>query len=89
MNMYGRLESFLVYFTIEIGNNTQTKAIEAPRIMLEQQFINYVQQAYNNPSPIRITMSRADKIWNQFENKLTDTEYKIVYSNKAWENSGL
>ena len=89
MNMYGRLESFLVYFTIEIGNNTQTKAIEAPRIMLEQQFINYVQQAYNNPNPIRITMSRIDKIWNQFENKLMDVDCKVIYFNSAWENSGL
>lgn len=87
--MYGRLESFLVDYTIEIGESIKKQTVETPRIMLEQQFVTHVQQAYNNPSPIRVTMSRTDRIWNKFENKLMDVNYQLVYFNKAWENSGL
>jgi hypothetical protein len=81
------LDTFLVDFTIEMGTNIQKQTIEAPRFMIEQQFLGYVQQIANDSRPIRVSMSRDDRIWDNFENKWRDFEHKISFCNKAWENS--
>ena len=86
--MFGRMneqmEVFDCIFEIEQNGNVQRQRMEAPRIMLEQQFIQLVQQAANNTSPIRIKMCRNVPVWNQFENKWKSIENSVTFANIAY-----
>ena len=73
------MEVFACIFEIEQNGNIQRQRMEAPRIMIEQQFTQLVQQAANSTIPIRIKMMRNAHVWNQLEKKWIDnnvTDYK-------------
>ena len=81
------LEMFSVTFEIEVDNKIQRQNMQAPRVMLEQQFVSLVQQAYKNLMPVRIKMSMDVPIWVQFENKWVTREHSVEFANKAWQDS--
>ena len=81
-----KMDVFTCTFDIDIGDKRQQKTIQAPRIMIEQEFISLVQQANDSPSPIRITMSRKVPIWSQLQNKWIEREHSIIFQNLAWQN---
>ena len=77
---------FVCTFEIENGQQIQKQTIQAPRIMLEQQFLSYVQQAANTSHPVRIKMSRKAPVYDNFNDKWIDRENSIEFMNKAYEN---
>lgn len=77
---------FVCTFEIENGQQTQDQTIQAPRIMLEQQFLSYVQQAANASHPARIKMSRKVPVYDSFCNKWIERENSIEFMNKAYES---
>ena len=81
-----QIEMFACVFEIEANGNIRRQRIEAPRMIIEQQFMSLVQQAANNTTPIRVKMSRMESVWNQFDNVWVDVENSIEFTNIAWES---
>ena len=84
VNINESIEIYACTFEVEQNNQSQRTLIEAPRIMLEQQFISLVQQAAKSNSPIKIKMSRQCPIYNEFDNEWTEIENNIVFENNAY-----
>lgn len=81
------MEVFVVAFEVEMNNKIQRQTMQAPRIMLEQQFVSLVQQAYESRVPVRVKMSMDVPIWIQFENKWVNREHSVEFTNQAWQDS--
>lgn len=84
VNINQSMEIYACTIEIEQNGNVQRTIIEAPRIMLEQQFINLVEQAANSHNPIRVKISREVPIYNNFNNEWTKIENNIVFENNAY-----
>ena len=80
------MEVFVVTFEIEMNNNIQKQVMQAPRFVLEQQFVSLVKQAYESRVPVRVKMSMVVPIWIQFENRWVEREHSVEFVNKAWQN---
>lgn len=80
-------EIFEVIFEIENGNQKQRSRMQAPRIMLQRQFVSLMEQAIHTNVPVRITMSRREPVWNPFEDRWIEQEYSMSFSNNAWQGS--
>ena len=81
-----QLELYYCMFEIEANNNKQQQSIQAPRIMIEQQFVSLVEQAANSNSPVRIRMSRKVPIYDDMTGESTEQEIDVVFTNIAWNN---
>lgn len=81
-----KLQVYSCTFEIYIGDNCKRQTIKAPRFILEQDFLAYVQKASNTPIPIKVKMSRINTIWNSFEQRYVDQEHSIVFANNAYMN---
>lgn len=81
-----KLQIFTCTFEIYVGENYQRKTLEAPRFMLEQNFLSYVEDAINTSIPVKVKMSRINTIWNQFEQRYINHEHSIVFANNAYMN---
>lgn len=62
----------------------QQQTLSAPRFVIEQQFISLVEQAIYASVPIKVTMRRIEREWNQYEGKMTDMEYSMEFSNNSY-----
>jgi hypothetical protein len=81
-----QFETFDCLLEVEMNGNIQRQKIEAPRMVIEQQFESLVKRAVNNSAPIRIRLSRNIPIYSQLENKWIQRENEIVFTNIAWTN---
>ena len=71
---------------IAMNNQVQKQRMQAPRIMLVQNFESLVEQASNSSTPVMVKMSRNVPIWSQFENRWIERENSIIFTNNAWVN---
>ena len=83
----GMMETFAVTLEVEMDNKIQRQTMQAPRIMLEQQFVSLVQQAYESRIPVRVKMSMDVPIWIQFEQRWVNREHSVEFTNQAWQDS--
>ena len=86
-HLHEKMEIFVCTFEIIVGENTQWRTLEAPRIMLEREFISLVNEAANNPNPIKVKMSRKVPIWNPFDNQWIEQENSITFMNNVYTNA--
>lgn len=82
--MFQPFELFDVKFEITEGNNVRNQHIQAPQMIIEQQFLQLMQQAANLQVPIKIKMSRTEPFYDVFEQKTTERENSIVFMNNAY-----
>ena len=87
INIGGMMDTYNCKFEIVYGNQTQIQTMEAPRVMLEQRFLNYVQQAADAQAPIKVKISRKEPIWDQYTRSRIEREYSITFRNKSYENT--
>lgn len=80
-------ESYRCTYEITYGNHKQREIFEAPRFMLEQRFLQYVQEASAEQAPVKIKMSREEQIWSQYDGKMLSREYSITFRNNSYENT--
>lgn len=83
-------ESFDFYdcaFKIELVDGIQQNNIQAPRIMIEQQFMSLVQQAAQSSLPVKIILSRIVPVYDEFNGEWIEREVSISFSNSACEES--
>ena len=85
--MNSQMDVFTVVFEIEANNRIQKQTMQAPRFMLEQQFVSLVDQAYRNRTPVRVKMGMDVPIWIQFENRWVNREHSVEFTNQAWQDS--
>ena len=83
--IFGEMEMFVCSIEIENGQRKTTQTINAPRFVLQQQFVSLVQEASQLTTPVRIKMSRKVPIYDNFDNKWIEREASIVFENKSYE----
>ena len=83
--IFEEMELYVCTFEIENGQQKTTQTIKAPRFVLQQQFISYVQEASQSSTPIKIKMSRKVPIYDNFDNKWIEREVSITFENKSYE----
>lgn len=78
-------ENFICSFTIENPNSIiQEQTVQAPRIILEQQFYSIAQKIASESNPLKVTLKRKVQVWDQFDKKYTDREYSVSFMNNAF-----
>ena len=73
-----------VIFEITEGDNVRKQQMQAPRIIIEQQFLQLMQQAANVQIPVKIKLSRTEQIYNNFDQKFIDQENSITFMNNTY-----
>lgn len=84
MQLNDHFEIFEVNIEITVGDRVSHRRMEAPRVMIEQQFLGLMQDAANHPEPVRIHMTRRVPLFNPLEQKWEDHEHSITYANNAY-----
>ena len=72
-----------VIFEITEGDNVRKQQMQAPRIIIEQQFLQLMQQAANVQIPVKIKLSRM-QIYDNFDQKFIEQENSITFMNNAY-----
>lgn len=91
-DMGGHLETFDCMIDVESNGSNQRQRMQAPRIMIEQQFISLMHQASQASHPVKVRLSRMAKVYDKFgspvfENgKHLERELYIVFANNAYGN---
>lgn len=83
-HLHQHMEVYTCTLEIEQNGNLQQQTIEAPRIMLEQQFIDLIQQASKVNHPVKIKMSRQVPTYNNYDDEWVDLEHLLVFENDAY-----
>lgn len=79
------LNPFEVNFEIEqAGQPVQTQVTQAPQMFIQQQFLDFVQQAARANFSVRIKMYRNGDVYNDIKDTYKTMEYSIEFKNKAW-----
>ena len=73
-----------VIFEITEGDNVRKQQMQAPRIIIEQQFLQLMQQAANVQIPVKIKLSRAEQIYDNFDQKFIEQENSITFMNNVY-----
>ena len=74
--------------TLEVfidGNLASSQNMQAPRMMIEAQFINLLQQMRRDSRHIKIKMSRPEVIWDNFEMKEKTLINSIEVDNRGFD----
>lgn len=82
----GSAETFDCTIDIYEGDNHRTAQLSQPRMFIESQFAQLMQQASQTGSPVKIKLSRTDKFWNQLEQAFENREHFVIFSNNAWRD---
>lgn len=73
-----------VIFEITEGDNIRKQQMQAPRIIIEQQFLQLMQQAANVQILVKIKLSQTEQIYDNFDQKFVDRENNITFMNNAY-----
>ena len=73
-----------VIFEITEGDNVRKQQMQAPRIIIEQQFLQLMQQAANVQIPVKIKLSRTEQIYDNFDQKFIEQENNITCMNNTY-----
>lgn len=84
MHLNDRFETFEVSIETTVGERTVKHRMEAPRIMIEQQFLGLMQDAANHPEPVRIHMTRSIPRFDRFQQKWVNSENSVTFINNAY-----
>lgn len=78
------MDDFLdVELRIYVGNQVvQSQRLSGPDQMLAMQFLQLCQQAAQQREPYKVEMVRYEPMYDQFEDKTINREYKMTYWNK-------
>lgn len=84
INIKDQMEIFKVELTIVVQDRVQKQYMEAPRIMIENQFTSLVEQAIRSNQPVKLELRREEPVQDDKTGEWTTKEYKIEYANNAW-----
>ena len=76
---------FECQFEIELNGVKRTEYVTAPRIFLEDRFLQAVDIANRSRVPMKVTMRVKVPIWCQYDGAWIERENTIVAVNNAYE----
>ncbi len=79
------LETYIL--EIKLGNNIQRQQLQGTPDIVQLQFMQLMQEVGNTNQPIRIRISKQEKIWNQYSQSRKILENYIQFANKSYMNS--
>ena len=82
--MFSPFELFNVKFEITEGENIRTQQMQAPQMLIEQQFLQLIQQATKIQIPIKVKLSRTEQVYDNFDQKFVDRENSITFMNNTY-----
>ena len=73
-------------YTIEIkmGNQMQRQRLQGDSQMVMLQFVQLLEQTAKSNQPVRLKISKEEKIWSQFRQELKNIENYIQFANKKY-----
>lgn len=80
-------EQFEIYdcvIEVEVVGQIQVQQIQAPRIIIQQQFLQLVQQAVNDSRSVRVKLSRQIECENKWTGEIKMREASIAFMNKRY-----
>ena len=80
-----KMNIYTCTFEIEIGGRWLRQTIQAPQIMIQHRFVEFVQQFHGSTEPARIKLSRIVPIYSQFDKRWINRENSIEYCNAAYD----
>lgn len=87
-NPFGnQLEMFGCTIEIEVDGNIQHQTMQAPQMILTNQFINLVQQALNTNQKVRVKMSRTAASYGEWDKQWHNVEHYIEFKNNPYLQS--
>ena len=84
VNFGGQIEIFDCTIEIDANGSKQTQRIQAPCIVIEQQFASLIQQAAQNTNPVKVKLIRKYLVQNDFTNETIERENFIAFANNAY-----
>lgn len=82
--MSEQLEVFDCMIDIEANGNKQRKRMQAPRVMIEQQFLGVCQEIAQMNTPAMVKLSRVAKCYSEWNNDVIEREIYISFKNTAY-----
>ncbi len=82
----GQFEIFDCVIDIEANGNKQRNRMQAPRIIIEQQFLGVCQEIAQMNTPATVRLSRIAKCYNNWTGDIVEREVYILFENDAWCN---
>ena len=82
--LHEKMQVFTCEFEVWVGERIQRRTIQAPRLMLEQEFMSLMQNAVSAEAPVKIKMSRCESIYNQFDGEWVEREHSVTFANNAY-----
>lgn len=84
MTIQDQFEIFTCVLEITTTQSTTRQVMDAPRIMIERQFISLIYEAAQSENPVKVMLSRVIPIYSQFDQKWLDRECSIAFGNQAF-----
>lgn len=84
MNFGSMMKTYNIVLEIHTPAGVQKRQMQAPRMMIEQQFLSLAEQAMSASYPVKIAMRRYEPEWDQYEGKYINMEYSVVYANQSY-----
>ena len=81
-----QLEVFDCMIDIEANGNKQRKRMQAPRVMIEQQFLGVCQEIAQMSTPATARLSRVAKCYSDWSDDIVEREVYILFENNAYRN---
>ena len=69
---------------IEVDDRGERRQIKAPRFVIEDEFLQLVEQASHIDNDVRIRLTRQVPIFDEFQDRWVNKQHEIVFANNAW-----
>ena len=79
------MEVFSCLFEVYVDGQVQRSTMQAPRLMIERQFITLMNKCANVSVPAQVTMTRRYNVWDQYECKNIERESIMSFANNAYQ----
>lgn len=79
-----QFEIFNCVIEIEVVGQVQVQQVQAPRMVIQQQFMQLVQQAANDSRSVRVKLSRQVECVNEWTGETKMREAGIEFMNKRY-----
>lgn len=81
-----QMDILVCSFEINTNGIIKRQTVQAPRAVIEQQFISLIEQAYHAACPVMVKICSPIDIWDPFDKKTIHRENSIVVKNSAYVN---
>ena len=85
-NIHSRMDVFTRTFELRTQNGSQIQTIQAPRMMLEQQFISLAEDISHMKDPAMIKISRIVPMYDKIDKCWVNREHSIELKNNHYVN---